>query len=294
MRNLLAAEWQKMMGHRWMTGFTVWIFPVGAVGVFATFILLLFLMPDSSDRLLAGPLVWDDQFFGPWVMFGSAGGGLFIRTLPIVFCASVFAGEYGWGTWKNVLPRSNRLGLILVKFVVAVTMIMLSLLGTSIVAGVATFILSAISGQPVTPELTADVISGFLGDYLLAVALGLVVVVLITNYSALASIITKSTVGGAVAGIGFMLFEEFLLPLLNLLARLLNTPDIVQLYRITPTYNLKNATHWVQVGEPSANQFYIDLAQPDSLLFSVVMLVSWSAIMLVLTALLFQQQDITS
>lgn len=98
MRSLLTAEWQKMMGHRWMTGFTVWIFPVGAIGVFVTFTLLLFLMPDAKDRLLNGPLVWDEQFLGPWIMFGGGDGGLFVRTLPIVFCASVFAGEYGWGT----------------------------------------------------------------------------------------------------------------------------------------------------------------------------------------------------
>ena len=71
MRNLLSAEWQKIVGHRWMTGFTVWIFPVGAIGVFATFVLLLFLMPSAKSRLLNAPLVWTEQFLGPWVMFGS-------------------------------------------------------------------------------------------------------------------------------------------------------------------------------------------------------------------------------
>jgi len=294
MRSLLTAEWQKMMGHRWMTGFTVWIFPVGAIGVFVTFTLLLFLMPDAKDRLLNGPLVWDEQFLGPWIMFGGGDGGLFVRTLPIVFCASVFAGEYGWGTWKNIVPRSSRIGLILVKFVVAVSMIMIALFITSLVAGFATFVMSAIGGQPVTPEMTGDAVSAFIRDYLLAIALGFVVVVLIANYSALAAMLTKSTVGGAVAGIGFMIFEEFLLPILNLLSHLLNTPDIVQLYRITPTYNLKNASHWVIYGEPSNTQFYLDLAQPDTLLFSVVMLISWSVILLTIVMFLFQRQDITS
>lgn len=294
MRNLLAAEWQKILGHRWMTGFTVWIFPVGAVGVFATFIVLLFLMPESQERLLNGSLVWTDQFIGPWVMFGSSGGGLFARVLPIVFCASVFAGEFSWGTWKNIVPRSQRFGLIAVKFIVVVTMLMIALTCTSLVAGFGTFLLAAISGQTVSPELTAEMLSNFLGDYGLAVGLLWVVIILIANYAAIASMLTRSLIGGAIGGIGVMIFEEFLLVLLNLLARILNTPAIVQLYRFTPTYNLKNATYWVQIGEPASNQFFIDLAQPDSLLFSVAILVIWCIGGLLLVSWLFQRQDITT
>lgn len=294
MRNLLSAEWQKMMGHRWMTGFTVWIFPVGAVGVFATFIFLLFLMPEAKDRLLNAPLVWTEQFMGPWVMFGSAGGGIFARVLPIVFCASIFAGEFSWGTWKNIVPRSQRMNLIFVKFVVAVAMLMVSLLITSFVTGLATFLLAGIGGQSVIPEVTVETISTFTGDYMTAVALGLVIIVLIANYAAIASMLTQSVVGGSIAGIGIMIFEEFLLPILNLLARLLNTPEIVQFYRFTPTYNLKNATHWVQLGEPSANQFYIDLARPDTLLFSVGLLLVWCVGALLLVVWMFNRHDITT
>lgn len=294
MRNLLAAEWQKIMGHRWLTGFTVWIFPVGAIGVFATFILLLFLMPDSQDRLLNGPLVWTDQFLGPWIMFGGGGGGLFVRVLPIVFCASVFAGEYTWGTWKNIVPRSQRFGLIVVKFVVVVVMLLIALSVTSLVAGFATFLLSSITGQSVSPELTTDALSSFIGDYVLAIGLGFIIIILIANYAAIAAMLTRSVVGSAIAGIGMMIFEEFLLPFLNLLSRLLNTPDIVQLYRFTPTHNLKNATYWIQIGEPSATQFYIDLARPDTLLFSVAMLMIWCIGGLLLVSWLFQRQDITT
>lgn len=294
MRNLLSAEWQKIMGHRWMTGFTVWIFPVGAIGVFATFILLLFLMPDSKDRLLNAPLVWTDQFLGPWVMFGSAGGGLFTRVLPIVFCASVFAGEFSWGTWKNIVPRSQRLSLIITKFVVVVVMLMIALSVTSFVAGFATFLLAGIGGQSVLPEMTPDIISVFIGDYLTAVALGLVIIVLIANYAAIASMFTRSIVGGAIAGMGIMIFEEFLLPILKLLSRILNLPELVQLYRFTPTYNLKNATYWVQLGEPSTNQFFINLSQSDTLLFSVSLLIAWCVGALMLVIWLFNRQDITT
>jgi len=294
MRNLLSAEWQKMTGHRWMIGFTVWIFPVGAVGVFATFILLLFLMPDSKDRLLNAPLVWTEQFMGPWVMFGGAGGGIFARSLPIVFCASVFAGEFSWGTWKNIAPRSQRLNLIFVKFVIAVAILVLALMITSVVAGLATFMLAGVSGQSLLPEMNAETLSVFMGDYASAVALGFVIIILIANYAAIASMLTRSVVGGAVAGMGIMIFEEFLLPILNLLARLLNTPDMIQLYRFTPTYNLKNATHWVQMGEPSNNQFYLELAQPDTLLFSVGLLIVWCVGSFLIVAWLFNRQDITT
>lgn len=294
MRNLFMAEWQKIIGHRWMTGFTVWIFPVGAVGVFATFILLLFLMPDSKERLLNAPLVWTEQFIGPWVMFGGTGGGLFVRVLPIVFCASVFAGEYQWGTWKNILPRSQRLELITIKFIVAIVMLILAFFVTSLVAGFATFLLANIGGQTITPEITGDTLQNFFGDYFMAIGLGFVVIILIANYAAVASLITRSVIGGTIGGVGVMIFEEFLLPLLNLLGRLLNIPDIVQIYRFTPTYNLKNATYWIQVGEPSTNQLFIDLAQPDTLLFSIFMLIVWCIGGSVIVSWLFQQQDITT
>ncbi len=294
MRNLLSAEWQKLIGHRWLTGFTVWIFPMGAVGVFATFILILFLMPDSSERLVNAPLVWTEQFLGPWVMFATPFGGLLARVLPITFFAGVFAGEFSWGTWKNIIPRGKRLHFIVTKYVVAVLMVMISLVLTSLLAGFGTFLLGAVTGQSLIPELNSEVFADFIGDYVTAVGLGLVVVILLANYAAISAMITRSMLGSAIMGMGIMIFEEFLLPLLNLIARLLNAPDIVQLYRVTPTYNLKNASFWIQVGEPSNNEFFIDLAQPDTFLFSVVVLLAWTIGALLVVGWFFQRQDITT
>ena len=294
MRSLLAAEWQKWIGHRWLTGFTVWIFPMGAIGIFATFILLLLLLPDSSERLVNAPLVWTEQFLGPWVMFADAFGGLMARVLPITFFAGVFAGEFNWGTWKNIVPRGKRLHFIVAKYLVAVLMVMLALVLTSLLAGFGTFLLGAVTGQSLIPELTGEVLADFVGDYVTAVGLGLVVVILLANYAAISALITRSMLGSAILAMGIMIFEEFLLPLLNLISRLLNVPDVVQLYRFTPTYNLKNASYWIQVGEPSNNQFFIDLAQPDTLLFSVVILLAWTVGALLVVGWLFKRQDITT
>ena len=110
-------------------------------------------------------------------------------------------------------------------------MLMIALLTTSFIAGLATFLLAGIGEQSITPELNPSTIADFLGNYLSAIALGFIVIMLIANYAAIASMLTRSVVGGAVAGIGIMIFEEFLLPLLNLISRILNAPELVQLYR---------------------------------------------------------------
>lgn len=293
MANLFRAEWQKVIGHRWMTGFTLWIFPVGAIGVFATFALLILLLPDGNSRLLNAPINWVQQFLGPWVMFSDV-GGIFVRVLPIAFCVSVFAGEFSWGTWKNIVPRNGRLKLIITKYVLIVCLLMLALFITSLIAGGASFLLAALSGQTISPEITAGAVQEFVNQYAAVVLYGFIVIVLMSNYAALASMLTRSLMGGTIAAMGIMVLEEFLLPLLALLSNILASPSIVQFYRLTPTYNLKNMSYWLTVGEPSKTQFFIDLSQPDSLLFSAVILVAWCALSIGLVCWLFKRQDIVT
>ena len=58
-------------------------------------------------------MMWTDTFMASW---GFA-NNLFGRMFLLGFTAVTFAGEYQWGTWKNIIPRQRRSLLIMAKFI---------------------------------------------------------------------------------------------------------------------------------------------------------------------------------
>ena len=112
MTSLFHAEWQKAVGNRWVTGFLVWIFPVGALA-FVIFSCITMLLVSSFREVFAQDIsTWTASMVGVWAFATNPFGRMFL----IGFMAVTFAGEYQWQTWKNVIPRSSRTSLILVKF----------------------------------------------------------------------------------------------------------------------------------------------------------------------------------
>ena len=113
MRNLFRAEWIKIAGNRWVAGCLIWIFPLGAVA----FLVLAGLVLALSSSARAGlrqddAILWTEQAISMWNFPNNPVG----RLILLGFTAVVFAGEYQWQTWKNVVPRNRRAALILIKF----------------------------------------------------------------------------------------------------------------------------------------------------------------------------------
>ncbi|NWM24814.1 hypothetical protein GY659_24235, partial [Escherichia coli] len=49
------------------------------------------------------------------------------------FCAVVFAGEYGWNTWKLIIPARARWQLIAAKWVVALGFLTIALIAADLI-----------------------------------------------------------------------------------------------------------------------------------------------------------------
>jgi len=214
------------------------------------------------------------------------------------FTAVVFAGEYQWSTWKNLLPRNRRPALILIKFVPLGLFVVVAFVLMSIVLGVGMGVLSALVGKPYGPKVTGDVLADFAGDYTLQASLAFTSTIIAGGYAALAAMLTRSIIGGVLAGFVITFIENLSIVGLVLIGYLLDVPDVVHLYRLTPGYNLLNVSSWIS--NDAAGTFEVqvgaaaDYVFADSLTFSVAVLAVWVIGLITVTVLLFRRQDITS
>jgi ABC-2 type transport system permease protein len=295
MRDLFRAEWLKIAGNRWVAGCLVWIFPLAAVAflIVATLVLSLSSGARAGFRQDTSPL-WTDNAVGIWNVPNNPIG----RLILLGFTAVVFAGEYQWQTWKNVVPRNRRVALILVKFLALGVFVVMAFLLMSIIWTLGWAVLCQIAGVPYGPKITGDVLSDFAGDYALAAALAFTSTIIAAGYAALAAMFTRSILGGVLVGFALTFVENLSILGLVIIGYFLNIPRIVHLYQFTPGYNLLNVTSWIN--DKVALKMNVNVESratyvfSDSLTFSVVVLAAWVFGLIALTAYLFRRQDITS
>jgi len=74
--------------------------------------IILALSDSARASFAADTMTWTETLVGAWSFLNNPLG----RLLLIGFTAVMFAGEYQWQTWKNLIPRNRRVALILIKF----------------------------------------------------------------------------------------------------------------------------------------------------------------------------------
>ncbi len=296
MRDLFRAEWLKIAGNRWVAGCMVWIFPLGALAfiLIAGVILLLSSSARQGFRQDEAAL-WTEQAIGVWSFPNNPLG----RLILLGFTAVVFAGEYQWGTWKNIVPRNRRFSLVLVKFVALGVFVVLAFALMSVLWAAGWGVLTRIAGDSYGPRITADVVRDFAGDYALAASLAFTSTIIAAGYAALAGMLTRSILGGVIVGFAVTFAENLSIVVLLLIGWLLDIPKAVLAYRFTPGYNLLNVASWISDKAPSMvrpyeNGPHAEIVLSDSLEFSVLVLAAWVVGLILLTGLLFRRQDITS
>lgn len=296
MRNLFRAEWIKIAGNRWVAGCLVWIFPIGAVAFIAVVALILALSSSARAGLRQDEtMLWTEQAIGVWDLPNNPIG----RLILLGFTAVIFAGEYQWQTWKNVVPRNRRAALILVKFLALGVFVVLAFMLMSILWAAGWALLTRIAGAAYGPRVTVDVLRDFAGDYALSASLAFTSTLIAAGYAALAGMLTRSILGGVLVGFGLTFVENLSIIGLMLVGWFLDVPKIVHLYRFTPGYNLINVASWINDDAPNAMRpfeegRYAGIVLSDSLEFSVAVLAVWIVGLIVLAMALFQRQDITS
>ncbi len=293
MISVLRAEWQKMVGNRWTTGFLIWIFPVGSLALVAGLTLLALLSPRFRTNFT--PLLWTDNFMVPWTFANN----LFGRTFLLGFTAVTFAGEYQWSTWKNIVPRQRRSLLILAKFINLTVLILLAFGLMSLIFGFGYGLLTRIAGHTYGPDVTGEVLREFLSDYALLAVLTFISVIIASIYAALSAMLMRSILGGIMVGVGISIVEPLVIPLTMSMALMFNSSFFLHLGRFSPYYSIENVKSWLQLDqglswlEVPFQRF--DTAVPiDSMSFSVAVLTGWLVVGIGLVLYLFQRQDITA
>ncbi|MBN1681908.1 MAG: ABC transporter permease [Anaerolineae bacterium] len=296
MLNLFQAEWIKIIGNRWASGFLIWIFPVGAFGFIVIFGLILALSPVARENARgddtgpdANTLQWTKQALDVWDFPVGVMGRLILLGLTSV----VFGGEYQWQTWKNIVPRNKRIPLILTKYCMLALVIVLAFALMSFIMAAGYGLLARIVGVSYGPALKGSVIVDFAGDYIQKALLALVAIIISTAYAALGTMITHSIIGGVLVGM-LLTYAEALSALgMAVIAHFLDQPVILNLYRLTPGYNLQNVNEWLSHGQPDSANLFDMLEVSDSLEFSAMALAGWVIGLIALSAYYFHRQDIT-
>lgn len=288
---LLKAEWYKILGNRAPTAFLIGIFPVFGIMFLSFFVFVVLVSAEAREEIQLDPPLWTDTLVGIW----NIPNGLIGRAVILAFVALQFGGEYQWNTWKNIVPRSERVPLVLAKFIMVTTIILLAFTLTSIIAGVGVGAVTKAAGASYGPPISEDVLRDFAEDYLLQVTTALVGTVIGAGYAMIAAMITRSILGSLIVSFVIATADGLSFLAFILVAFFLKETDILLMYRYTPSYNLLNAMTWLN--ENHANHLLDwedNVVASDSLSFSVIVLFVWVFGLLIATSYAFRRQDIVN
>jgi hypothetical protein len=293
MVSLLLAEAMKILKHRVLMGFLVWLVPVGQAAFLAISIFVALLSKESARPMaMTSSHQWTTDMLNSWSLITLFPFNVFGRFLPLAFMAVVFAGEYEWDTWKNILHRSQRVRLVLAKYIVLTTLVVASILATSLISAVGFAANHKLLNLDYGPALNWETIRQFLVDYGQQVTLGVLSLLILAGLAALAAILTRSILGGLLASLGFSVIEPMSLGLLMFLRSIVNAPRIINLYLLAPSFHIDNARSWFLLEVPLAAS-YVPAGIEISLELSLVILAAWALGLTGLAVILFQRQDIT-
>lgn len=295
MLSLYQAELQKTVGNRWVTGFLLWIFPIGALGVVIIMAILTLLFDNFSAGFFGNAPQWTSTMISVWTFPTNIIGQMILIGLT----ATVFAGEYQWGTWKNVIPRQRRFALIGIKFLVLGTLVVFAFVLMSIIMGLGYGVIAAIADVAYGPALTAEVVKEFLEDYTLQAVLAFITVLITAIYAAFTAMLMRSILGGVLVGLVLIIVEPIIATLFLPISYVLEWKNLLHVIRFTPTYNVNNISSWVRFDQPSTMFSSVfdagGLAIPaDGIGFSLIILTTWVVWGIGLILWLFERQDISS
>jgi ABC-2 type transport system permease protein len=284
MLRLCRAELRKIIGQRIVAGLALWIWPIG--GIVIPLCLLVAAFMASKDNPVAPTIQWTDTALAVW----NLPLNLFGRLLFIALAVAVFTGEYQWNTWRVIVPRSNRVQLLIAKFAVFTALVTVAFLVMSILITLGIGLVQAARGLPYPPELTSDTLQTFMRSYLVQIALMIVNTLIGMAFGALFAILLQSFLGGMIGALFFVGGELGFIVASTFMGLFLKAPQFASLSRFTPSMSITNIQSWVQRGVPS--QTLIEGTPTATVGESFVILAVWLVILLALNLWIFQRQEL--
>jgi ABC-2 type transport system permease protein len=281
MLDAIRAEALKFTRHRATWGL-VWIWPIGVL-VIGTIAIIVGLAGESGPGVEATAAGWISDSVAVWRAPGQGLG----RYMIGAFVAVVFAGEYGWNTWKLIVPHRSRSTLIAAKYAVSLALLFCGFALAAILFNAVGWLEDVLTGDPIPAGIT-------FGALLEAHALGAAAMVgpllLTTAYVSLFAILTRSTVAALMIGLVVTTAEQLFRvfgPVLEPYVPWLIGP----LYKALPGYHLANVGEWITTGEVTQVAFRTG---PYSAPFAVSLAIvaGWVVLLVGLTFWRFRRQDI--
>ena len=281
MLRAFSAEALKIRHHK-ASWFLVWLYPILITAVFAIAVILGLAGIDEQTDSQTLP-----QFIENTVIIWIVPSQTIGRYLIAAFVAVVFAGEYGWNTWKLIIPHRSRPELIAAKYAVVVTMFLAAFALTALISTLGTFAKYWSTGDVIPDGVTASLLLGTHGNYALAAVAPFLVTL---GYASVAAILTRSTIAALVISIVALTIEELLFKLAPILSA--KFPAVIAaLYPVLPGYHLANIFEWI-VGGAALQTKFPDGLFAQSLATSTAVIAAWLAVLVGGTFVAFKRQDI--
>jgi ABC-type transport system involved in multi-copper enzyme maturation permease subunit len=278
MRNLISAEWTKMLPHKG-TWLLVWIYPILFFVIFAITIMV---EPKSTKpESVAG---WIEDTSVIWHVSSISLGRYFVAA----YFAILFAGEYGWNTWKLVVPHAARWKLAASKYVVALGLLYIAWIATALISVAMRYLGSVVTGETLPQGLTLGAI---LDGHFTLLKLGIAPLLITVGYATAAAVLTRSTMATVIISIVLVTLDELFGRIVGWLSSYgMEWPALI--YRVLPGYHLHNLSSWMQGGVAYQAKLATGTVIAYSYSTSFLALTAWIVGLAGLTLWVFRRQDI--
>lgn len=285
MRNVISAEWTKLLPHKG-TWLLVWIYPIVVLALLIIGIIVELSkahVPATPDHV-ATAANWIQGTSFIWYVPTVTLGRYFIAA----YFALVFAGEYGWNTWKLVVPHAARWKLIGAKYVVTIGLLYLAWAAAALLATAFSFLESTVTGEAIPKGVTLATIASAHGALIVQ---GIAPLLIAAGYATLMAVLTRSTLAAFLISLVLVTLDDLLGKLVMWLSALGNEWLVIP-YRILPGYHLDNLSSWLKEGVG----YQVKLASGASVAYSQTMslmvLGAWIVGLGALVFVLFRRQDL--
>ncbi|HEX8365405.1 MAG TPA: ABC transporter permease [Allosphingosinicella sp.] len=281
MLDALSAELLKLRRHK-ATWSLVWLYPIGFTLIFLIGIIVGIAGGDAPEQQSL-PEWLENTAFAWYVPRNSVG-----RVMIAAYVAVVFAGEYGWNTWKLIVPHRSRGALIAAKYAAVLILFALAFLATALLSTLGIWTDSVATGDTIPAGVTAGALLGEHGRGALAALPPFAVTVACVS---LAAILTRSTIAALVIAIVLISIEQLIFSFGPILS--MRFPAIVwPLYHALPGYHLANLFEWI--GEAKALSVEFPGGRIVSLGWatSLAVVTAWIVVPAAATFAAFRRQDI--
>jgi ABC-2 type transport system permease protein len=283
MSNVYSAEMLKLRRHR-ATWLLVWIFPIGATLIPIVAILSQLLGGAAPAAGTPDLERWLEQSAAFW----NAPPNGSVRFLICGFIGVVFAGEYGWNTWKLIVPHRSRASLLVAKYAVATGLLYLAfILAAAILSGM-TWLEDVTTGDPIPAGVT---IGGILAAHAKGFVAGLPTVLFTITLVSFLAVMIRSMAGAIIVGIVVVTLEQMFQGFAQLLSATFGSA-VELLYNVLPGYHLANFGSWMMDGEGIETAFFSGNVVAYDMTTSLVIALAWTALFAALAFWRFGRQDI--